>query len=297
MLDKVQLTNLDWWLADVRGHFIEAEPDLLPLFEVYAAEAAFGRGYIASDLKHLQPGAKVLEVGAGSLLLSCQLVREGFQVTGLEPTGLGFSHFEQMRQIILARAAALGCLPRVIGIGAEVFVENSNFDYAFSVNVMEHVDDVGKVVANVARSLAVGGSYRFSCPNYLFPYEPHFNIPTLFSKRITERLFRKRILSIKTIPDPSGTWKSLNWINVLQIRKIVQRLPELRVTFERYLLVVILERIACDPIFACRRSPAIRNVILILVRLRMHLFFRFIPTEIQPIIDCRLEKTVDSEDY
>ena len=71
----------------------------------------------------------------------------------------------------------------------------------------------------VGNSLVVGASYRFTCPNYLFPYEPHFNIPTLFSKQITEECLGTGYLAVTTVPDPAGTWKSLNWINVVQIKR------------------------------------------------------------------------------
>jgi SAM-dependent methyltransferase len=287
--------SIECWLADVRAYFNDVAPDLVPLFETYAEEAVFGRRYIASDLERLKPAARVLEVGAGLLLLSCQLVREGFQITALEPTGSGFSHFEQMRQMVIERAVALGCLPRVLNLTAETLAERNSFDYAFSVNVMEHVDEVKRVVANVGNSLMVGASYRFTCPNYLFPYEPHFNIPTLFSKRLTERVLNSKILGCKKMSDPAGTWKSLNWINVVQVRNIAKRLPELRVTFNRCLLVSTLERIATSQDFSGRRSPAVRKMLLLLVRLRLHQLLRFMPAMLQPIMDCRLLKIHDSE--
>lgn len=295
MHDREHSPTIEWWLADVRAHIIEAAPQLLPLFDTYAAEAVFGRRYIASDLARLQPGARVLEVGAGSLLLSCQLVREGFEVTGLEPIGLGFSHFEHMRQRVLERATAQGCLPRILDLAAEALAERSRYDYAFSVNVMEHVNDVAQALGNVWESLAVGASYRFTCPNYLFPYEPHFNIPTLLSKQLTERVFGRKIFGCKKMPDPSGTWNSLNWINVVQVSKIARRLPGMLVTFDRHLLVSTLERIIFEPDFAGRRSPVMRSVLLLLVRLRMHQLLRFMPAMLQPIMDCRVQKSVDLE--
>jgi hypothetical protein len=137
--------------------------------------------------------------------------------------------------------------------------------------------------------------YRFTCPNYLFPYEPHFNIPTLLSKRLTEIVFDKMIFESKKMPDASGTWKSLNWINVIQVRRAVQRLTWLRCTFNRLLLVSTLERIASDPVFAGRRSPIMRGLLLIIVRLRLHLLLRFMPAMLQPIMDCRLQKISDLE--
>lgn len=295
MCNKTQPLTIEWWLADIRACCDNTEPALLPLFDTYAAEAMFGRNYIASDLESLPPGARVLEVGAGSLLLSCQLIREGFQVTALEPIGSGFSHFEQMRKIVSERAAALGCLPVDLNVPAELLTERNNFDYAFSINVMEHVADISCVIANVGMSLVVGAIYRFTAANYLFPYEPHFNIPTLFNKQLTERVFKSKIYGSKKISDPQGTWHSLNWINVIQVRKIVRQLPTLKVTFGRHLLMATIERIIFDPIFASRRSFVIRYIIRVLVNMRMHLFCRFVPAEIQPIMDCQIKKITDLE--
>jgi SAM-dependent methyltransferase len=289
MLDPAQPFPIETWLADVRGYFIDTAPELLSLFDTYAEEAVHGRRYIASDLERLYPGARVLEVGAGSLLLSCQLVREGFRVTALEPIGAGFSHLEQMRKMIEERSVALGCHPRVLSIAAEDLVERNSYDYAFSVNVMEHVGDVERVVANVCNSLITSACYRFTCPNYLFPYEPHFNIPTLFSKRLTEKLLGHKIFSSK-MPDPSGTWKSLNWITVVQLQNIIKRLPELRIVFNRRFLVSTLERITIDQHFAGRRSPAVCKCLSSLVRLRLHKLLRFMPVVLQPIMDCRVKK-------
>ncbi|MDP2452355.1 MAG: methyltransferase domain-containing protein [Polaromonas sp.] len=279
------------WLQDVRDHCEKNAPELLLLFDIYAAEAAFGRSYISADSALLKPGARIIEVGAGTFLLSCQLAREGFEVTALEPTGSGFSHFQQLRQLVRDRAEFLGCLPRVIGFPAEVLSEKNCFDFAFSVNVMEHVNDIPRVMANIAASLAPGASYRFTCPNYLFPYEPHFNIPTLFSKKLTEKAFHRRIFKAKSMPDPAGMWQSLNWIDVLKVWRVARGLAGISATFNRSLLVSTLERIAIDEDFASRRSPAMRSLLLLLVRLRLHRLFQFVPAIFQPIMDCRLKKT------
>src|SRR5271169_6838017 len=164
------LPSIAGWLADVREYVKVKSPELLPMLDVYSGEARFGSRYIASDLMRLSPDAAVLEIGAGSLLLSCQLVREGFQVTALEPTGHGFSHFKRLRELVMNRAEILGCLPRMLDQPAEMLSERGRFDYAFSVNVMEHVEDVMLTISNVVSSLKPGATYRFTCPNYMFPY-------------------------------------------------------------------------------------------------------------------------------
>jgi SAM-dependent methyltransferase len=278
------------WLAGVRARFAASAPDLLDLFDLYAAEARFGRSYIAADLAALAPGARVLEIGAGSLLLSCQLVREGFQVTALEPTGEGFSHFDRMRAIVRACAEDQACCPRLLEVPAEELSEPDRYDFAFSVNVMEHVKDPARVLASVGASLRAGARYRFTCPNYLFPYEPHFNIPTLWSKGLTGKLLWGRIAGCQRVTDPEGTWASLNWITVPQVRRCVRRLEGLRVAFDRRLLVATLERVLSDRDFTARRSPALRKVIGVLVRSRLHRLFGLVPAALQPLMDCSVEK-------
>jgi SAM-dependent methyltransferase len=291
MFAVIDPPSIESWLADVRAYVSEQAPHILSTLDIYLGEARFGREYINDDLMRLHQGARVLEVGAGSILLSCQLVREGFHVTALEPTGAGFSHFERMRKLVLHRAAILGCLPRMLDQSTEALSERNCFDYAFSVNAMEHVEDIALSICNVGSSLKHGATYRFTCPNYLFPYEPHFNIPTLFSKRLTEKLLRGQIFRTKSIPDPEGTWKSLNWIDVIQIRRSVKRLPELSVAFNRCLLVSTLERVVCDKDFSMRRPKWVCVVIAALVQLRLHYIPGFLPAILQPIIDCTVTRT------
>lgn len=277
---------LDDWLLDVRGHVSQKAPELLSLLDVYAGEARFGRQLIDPDLMKLPQHAVLLEVGAGSLLLSCQLVSEGFVVTALEPVGSGFLHFERLRELVLDRAQLHGLLPRLLNHSAEELADSCYYDYAFSINVMEHVDDPARCLAKIGTSLKHGAAYRFTCPNYLFPYEPHFNIPTLFSKRLTELLLGNYIFKTGKMPDPAGTWKSLNWIHVISINKTLRQLPELDVVFNRDILFSTLERITHDQEFAMRRSGAVNALIATMLKLRLHHLFRSVPVLFQPVIDC-----------
>lgn len=278
------------WLDAVRASVAGQAPHLLGLFDIYAGEAVFGRRFIAGDLATLGPQAQILEVGAGAMLLSCQLAREGWRVTSLEPTGSGFGHFEQLRAIVLQHASAAGCLPALLEGSAETLALQDCFDYAFSINVMEHVDDVEQALRRIGASLRPGASYRFTCPNYLFPYEPHFNIPTLFSKALTQRVLGHKIRTRGGIPDPEGLWRSLNWISVAGLRRSARRLEQLRMTFDTRLLVVAFERVGSDPEFARRRSPLVRTLVTSFVRWRLHRLLRWAPALLQPLIDCRVQR-------
>jgi len=282
------VSTIGHWLNVVRAKVEQRAPQLLGLFDTYAGEARFGRSFIESDLSELPAGARVLEIGAGALLLSCQLCREGFDVTALEPVGQGFSHFGQLQEIVKECAETESRLPHLLACPAEEFVAPVAFDYAFSINVMEHVADWQAVLSRITACLKTGAHYRFTCPNYLFPYEPHFNIPTLFSKRLTGIALRSRIWGNRSMPDPKGTWSSLNWITVPDISAAVRRMPGIRVGFNKQTLVATLARAIDDSEFSSRRSGWLRGFLRIVVCLRLHRLAGVIPAAMQPIMDCTL---------
>src|SRR5687767_14604906 len=105
-----------------------------------ADEARFARWWLKEDLSRLPKGASILEVGGGIFLMSCQLAREGFAVTAIEPTGVGFGAFEELGEVVLALAAQDGVVPRIVRCKAEAFRSDGLFEFAFSVNVMEHIE-------------------------------------------------------------------------------------------------------------------------------------------------------------
>lgn len=282
--------EMDIWLDRLRIKVGHAAPELLELFNTYAGEARFGRSYIESNLQQLAQDAHVLEVGAGALILSSQLVREGYHVTALEPTGEGFSHFDRLRELVVEQAIEDECMPQLLEVPAESLKIKNKFNFAFSINVMEHVGDVEVVIDKVSQSLTSQGVYRFTCPNYLFPYEPHFNIPTMISKALTERVFRNRIVECKAILDPIGVWNSLNWISVPMVKRICRSLEITYVHFDKQMLFTMLSRVVSDPEFSSRRSPVMSFVLSVLVKLQLHKLTLFFPVTLYPVIDCTLSK-------
>lgn len=257
-----------------------------------AEEARFARAWVDVDLRSLPAHAPILEVGGGIFLLSCQLAREGFSVTAVEPTGVGFGEFEELGNIVLDLAGREGAKPAVARCAIEQFASDARFDLAFSVNVMEHVAAPDGAIARVTEALASGGSYRFLCPNSVFPYEPHFNIPTLFSKQITWRLMRRRILGRTGVVDPAGLWESLNWISVPQVRRIVRADRSLHAHFQTRTLAWMLGRALSESRFAARRSPWMLRAIRTLHSLGLLRLAAIVPAGLQPIMDVRLTRQV-----
>jgi hypothetical protein len=66
-------TVLDVLLDRVRRHVRDAAPEIDPRLDDYFGEARFGAAVLEADLAGLPIGARLLEIGAGALLLSCAL--------------------------------------------------------------------------------------------------------------------------------------------------------------------------------------------------------------------------------
>ncbi|AEV70950.1 hypothetical protein MycrhN_0307 [Mycolicibacterium rhodesiae NBB3] len=278
---------MDAFIVRIRSYLDERAPQLRTLFDTMATEAKFAYSWLSEDLARLPGNAAVLEVGAGVFLLSCQLAADGFAVTAIEPTGVGFEDFEQLGNIVLELSSER---PSIEHCKAENYTADARFDYAFSLNVMEHIDSPDGAIARVSDALKPGAVHRFLCPNYIFPYEPHFNIPTFLTKNLSRRVMRRRIETGGGIADPHGLWRSLNWITVLQVRRFVASDSTLELRFQRTTLVWMLERALNDQEFANRRSGWMIAVIRPMVRFRLHRLVGCIPVVLQPIMDVQMTK-------
>jgi SAM-dependent methyltransferase len=279
-------SDFEEWIAKVRAQVIIAEPDLVDLFDLFSNEALFAREWLQPATDRLPPGGSILEVGAGLALMTCQLVREGFTVSAIEPITDGFSSFARLQKLVIDFAEAEGISFTLLAQPVETFEEVDRYNLAFSINVMEHVENVEEAIRRVGRSLKPGGAYRFTCPNYRFPYEPHFNIPTLWSKPLTERLFHKSIYQSDRVSEPEAIWKSLNWINVPQIRRICAGIPGTAVSFNTSMTSDSLERLNTDVAFAKRRSGWMVVIIRGIAATGLHRLLTYLPAVFLPVIDC-----------
>lgn len=281
--------DINSWLNFVRDFIKLNHSEFLSMFEVYAGEARYGRDCIEKNLSSLSRGATILEVGAGVMLLSCQLVREGFKVTALEPTSVGFSRFSDLRKIVLSCARELSCEPQVLEKTAETLDHSEKYQFAFSINVMEHVENVEISLDRVIKSLAPRATYRFICPNYLFPYETHFNIPIIGSKSLTYKFFQNKIKA--AFPDnPIGVWNSLNWINTWQLKKYFKKTTGIHWNLGTDLFAGALERVVNDEQFSLRRTGAVIFLVKLFLFFGFHKLTKFLPAGVHPLIDCTIEK-------
>jgi SAM-dependent methyltransferase len=278
------------FIAGARASIVARHPGLRELFETYANEAEFGLSIIEEDVGNLPEGSAILEIGAGILLLSGYLASRGFRVCALEPIEAGFSHFRELQDAVRRHYESLRLSLAVVVSTIEDYADEERFDYAFSINVFEHIHDVERGLSSAYGALKTGGTLRVYCPNYRFPYEPHFNIPTLGSKRLTEALFNSSIMGSAQVLDPRKTWEGLNWINVARVKRVFRARFGVMPAFNRLATYGIVARTLSDRRFNERRSPWISVVLRAIDRLGLMRLFMFFPVGFAPVMDFRVRR-------
>jgi 2-polyprenyl-3-methyl-5-hydroxy-6-metoxy-1,4-benzoquinol methylase len=199
----------------------------------------------------LNADARILEVGAGYGLASICLALAGFSVTALEPGGTGFEDY-----VGTSSTFAQMCNVRVTHLetGAEeaAFSEIPQFDLIISNNVLEHIRHIDDALVNLKSALKNDGIMVHSCPNYAFPYEPHFGIPLVpIFPKLTKYLLPKSIAA-------SGLWASLNFITAHHIKSFYKK-QGLYVVFRQGTMFSSISRFRNDELFAARH-PFLQKV-------------------------------------
>ena len=255
---------------------------------MYLGEANWGWFLLSDEINVLEVGAKVFEIGAGPRMLSAQVASQGMDLTSIEPASQGFSVMDKLGKIIDNLSGHQGISYELTTTKAEDFLIRDKFEFAYSINVMEHVDDIEIVLTNVFNALVPNGRYHFVCPNYAFPFEPHFNSITFINKRLTEVLFKSRLLVKSNHQDPTGLWDSLNWINYSSVKSCAENKNDVELVFSRRALDLYLARAIEDEDFQLRH-PRISK----LTRKMKPIIFSILsvtPVRLLPILDVTLIK-------
>jgi 2-polyprenyl-3-methyl-5-hydroxy-6-metoxy-1,4-benzoquinol methylase len=204
----------------------------------------------------LDPGARVLEVGAGLGLTSAYLSSCGVDVTALEPAGLGFREHETLAAFV---AIVAGSQHNLLPIGAAELDPrvHGRFDLLFSNNVLEHIADPVAALRSMRGVMSSVGVMIHSCPNYSVPFEPHFGLPLIPGRPATTgRVLPASISS-------SDVWNSLNFVTA---RQIMQWSTDLGLTtrFRSGTLATSIERLGTDDEFRARHRAlaAVGNALM-----------------------------------
>ena len=147
--------HADWWWRD------DALPIVLRL-GYNPARLGYMRRVI-EQVHGIDPrGKAVLDVGCGGGLLAEEFARLGCRVTGVDPssgsTEMACQHAREAGLHIDYRTAP----------GEQLPFTDASFDLVYCCDVLEHVDDLDRVLAESARVLRPGGLYLFDTINRTF---------------------------------------------------------------------------------------------------------------------------------
>jgi len=104
-------------------------------------------------------GGRALDIGCGAGFITEELAGLGFTATGIDPSSVA---------IEAARAHAIEgglAIEYVVGVGEQLPFPDAAFDLVTCCDVLEHVRDLDRVVAETARVLRPGGLYLFDTIN------------------------------------------------------------------------------------------------------------------------------------
>ena len=164
--------------------------------------------------KYLLKDKKILEVGGGIHLLT-SFLHQDYDITSIEPGGfIGFT--DELRNKILDQHKL-----KVHTTTVENFTTDIKFDFIFSMNVLEHTDDIKQHIVSCMNLLKDEHSLlSIRCPNYTFPFEPHFykwfipffpnfTFATLRRKRLMEELGKDKYENILNFLNFNCTYLNL----------------------------------------------------------------------------------------
>ena len=117
---------------------------------------------LLEDLKIAPQDKRALDIGCGGGLLAEEFAALGCRVTGVDPS-------EESLQTARRHAAARGLdIQYRRGAGENIPCPDATFEIAYCCDVLEHVEDLNKVIAETARVLKPRGVYFYDTVNRTF---------------------------------------------------------------------------------------------------------------------------------
>jgi SAM-dependent methyltransferase len=257
-----------------------------PMHERFINEARFGLSRLLPILPSSGLGdLDVLEVGAGTCLLSAYLASKKLRVTALEPLGPEFDFFTDLQGRVLDFCRRNEIVLRLIRKTGEQLDASNKFDVTFTINALEHMREPLLVVDNMYLSLKSGGILLVHCPNYTVPLEVHFNILLVTrSKRLNAWLYRSRI---KRYP---RVWNELNFIRYIDLQRHLAR-RGFSFKFNRLITRDLVLRLFNDQIFAQRMPLPIRAVGRVMKKFGLVNRLNLIPARFQTPMEVLIRKS------
>ena len=257
-----------------------------PAHDRVVNEARFGLSRVLRVLPSVDPSSvRILEVGAGSCMLSAYLASKRLHVTAVEPLGPEFDLFLELQRRVLefCQGADIG-LKLVRAAGEELNLPGQ-FDVAFTINALEHMRDPLRTIDNMYDSLKPGGIALVHCPNYTIPFEVHFNVLLVTrSKPINQWLYRSRISRYPKV------WDELNFVRYVDLRRhLAKRRADF--SFDQSVMRELVVRLMDDPIFALRMPAVVRAIGAMLRHTGLLRALAYVPPRFQTPMEVHIRKS------
>lgn len=257
-----------------------------PMHERFVNEARFGLSRVLRVLPALDCSpVKILEVGAGSCMLSAYLASKRLHVTAVEPLGPEFDFFLQLQRQVLEFCEREGIELKLLRATGEELDLPGQFDVAFTINALEHMRDPLRTIDNMCDSLKPGGIALVHCPNYTIPFDVHFNLLLVTrSKPINQWFYRSKISRYPKV------WDELNFVRYVDLhRHLAKRRADF--AFDRSLMRELVVRLMDDPIFAQRMPAVVRAIGAALRRTGLVRALTYVPPRFQTPMEAHIRKS------
>jgi 2-polyprenyl-6-hydroxyphenyl methylase / 3-demethylubiquinone-9 3-methyltransferase len=144
---------LEWWSDD------DDNTNVLLRYSINPIRFGYFMKKIRERTAESGTGKKVLDLGCAGGFLTEEFAKAGFKVTGLDPSN-------HLLKIAAGHAQKNGLeIEYRQGFGEALPFESGAFDYVACCDVLEHVDDLAKVIAEISRVLNPGGIFFFDTVN------------------------------------------------------------------------------------------------------------------------------------
>jgi 2-polyprenyl-6-hydroxyphenyl methylase/3-demethylubiquinone-9 3-methyltransferase len=142
-----------WWKPDTVLHLLKTS--------VNPWRVSYSKAII--DKLGINPqGKKALEVGSGGGILTEEIAKMGFETTGIDPAPVSV-------ETATNHAKLSGLDIRYdVGSGEHLPYPDASFDVVFCCDVLEHVQDLPKVISEISRVLKPGGTFFYDTLNRTF---------------------------------------------------------------------------------------------------------------------------------
>jgi 2-polyprenyl-3-methyl-5-hydroxy-6-metoxy-1,4-benzoquinol methylase len=259
--------------------------------DLYVNEANFIYSLIEEDL-NVAP-MNFYEIGSGIGLLSRMVAEKGHTVIATEPATSGFGVVKLLQKVIEESFVTNSKTPIYDSVTAEELSpklqeECMSFDYIFCANVVEHVTNLPRFFDAILPLKSQKGTFRFVCPNYTFPYEPHFGFITLFSKKLTYIFYKRRIqkLAVQTDEDLIEFYKDLSFPTNRKLNRILKK-NGFEIEYKTNATKKYILRTLDDEYFAKRKK--VISFFVKIVRKPLLNILWILPKSLLPIIDCNIK--------